>query len=173
MKNWIKTISSAAAPAVMLICAGWYVYDSFIRQMPTDALSDFRWYYLAADHVLDGESPYLSEGYIYPPFLAFVLTPLAYLEYVPARWVWFLVSHACLLAAAWLIWRELGYNRLAGCVVAAVWAFGGAARESLALGQVGPNWPCCWRQHTRSAGAGQASVSEPASLSKSSPACSA
>lgn len=138
MKNWIKTISSAAAPAVMLICAGWYVYDSFIRQMPTDALSDFRWYYLAADHVLDGESPYLSEGYIYPPFLAFVLTPLAYLEYVPARWVWFLVSHTCLLAAAWLVWRELGYNRLAGCVVAAVWAFGGAARESLALGQVGP-----------------------------------
>jgi Glycosyltransferase family 87 len=122
----------------MLICAGWYVYDSFIRQMPTAALSDFRWYYLAADHVLDGDSPYLSEGYIYSPFLAFVLTPLAYLQYVPARWVWFLLSHACLLAAAWLIWRELGADRLAGCVVAMVWALGGAAAESLALGQVGP-----------------------------------
>jgi hypothetical protein len=121
----------------MLICAGWYVYDSFIRQMPTAALSDFRWYYLAADHVLDGDSPYLSEGYIYSPFLAFVLTPLAYLQYVPARWVWFLVSHACLVGAAWLIWRELGSDRLAGCVVAMVWALGGAAGESLALGQVG------------------------------------
>jgi len=137
MKKLTKLLC-AAAPAAMLACAGWYVYDSFIKQMPTAALSDFRWYYLAADHVLDGESPYLSEGYIYPPFLACVLTPLAYLEYVPARWVWFLVSHACLLAAAWLIWRELGSNRLAGCVVATVWALGGAAGESLALGQIGP-----------------------------------
>ncbi len=122
----------------MLACAGWYAYDSFFKQMPTSALSDFRWYYLAADHVLDGDSPYLSEGYIYSPFLAFVLTPLAYLEYVPARWVWFLVSHTCLLAAAWIIWRELGADRLAGCVIAIVWTLGGAAGESLALGQVGP-----------------------------------
>jgi hypothetical protein len=133
--NWFLR---SIAPAVMLLCAGWYVYDSFIKQMPTAALSDFRWYYLAADHILDGESPYLSEGYIYPPFLACVLTPLAYLEYVPARWVWFLASHACLLVAAWLIWRELGSNRLAGCVVAMVWALGAAAGESLALGQIGP-----------------------------------
>lgn len=138
MKHWTKFLLPAAAWVAMFACAGWYAYDSFIKQMPTDALSDFRWYYLAADHVLDGDSPYLSEGYIYPPFLAFVLTPFAYLEYVPARWVWFLLSHACLLAAAWLIWRELGSNRLAGCVIAMVWAFGGAAGESLALGQVGP-----------------------------------
>ena len=41
-------------------------------------------------------------------------------------------------AAAWLIWRKLGSDRLAGCMVAAVWALGGAAGESLALGQVGP-----------------------------------
>lgn len=67
-----------------------------------------------------------------------MLTPLAYLQYVPARWVWFLLSHACLLTAAWLIWRELTSNRLAGCVVAIVWALGGAAGESLALGQIGP-----------------------------------
>jgi alpha-1,2-mannosyltransferase len=122
----------------MLICAGWYVYDSFIKQMPSAAISDFSWYYLAADHVLYGESPYLAVGYIYSPFLACVLAPLAYLEYLPARWVWFLVSHACLLAAAWLIWRHLGSDRLACCVVAMVWALGAAADESLALGQIGP-----------------------------------
>jgi hypothetical protein len=122
----------------MLLCAGWYVYDSFIEQMPSAGLSDFRWYYLAAQHVAHGESPYLSEGYLYPPILAYSLTPLAALEYLPARWVWFLVSHACLLVAAWLIWRHLGADRLAGCVVAIVWALGGAAAESLALGQIGP-----------------------------------
>jgi alpha-1,2-mannosyltransferase len=127
-----------AAPVVMLLCAGWYVYDAFIEQMPNASLSDFRWYYLAAQHVAHGESPYLSEGYLYPPVLAYSLTPLAALEYVPARWAWFLISHACLLAAAWLIWRHLGADRLAGCIVAIVWALGGAAAESLALGQIGP-----------------------------------
>jgi len=129
---------SIAAYAVIALCAARYIDLSFIRQVPTAALSDFRWYYLAADHVLYGESPYLSEGYIYPPFLACVLTPLAYLDYVPARWVWFVFSHACLLAAAWLIWWALGADLLAACVVAIVWAFGDAAGESLALGQVGP-----------------------------------
>jgi hypothetical protein len=122
----------------MLLCAAWYVYDSFIDQAPTASLSDFRWYYLAARHVVHGESPYLSEGYLYSPLLACLVTPLAFLEYVPARWVWFLISQACLLAAAWLIWRHLGADRLAGCVVAMVWAFGGAAGESLGLGQIGP-----------------------------------
>jgi Glycosyltransferase family 87 len=127
-----------AAPAVMLLCAGWYIYDAFIEQMPNASLSDFRWYYLAARHVAHGGSPYLSAGYLYPPILAYSLAPLAALEYVPARWIWFLLSHACLLAAAWLIWRHLGADRLAGCVVAIVWALGGAAAESLALGQLGP-----------------------------------
>lgn len=129
---------SRAAPAVMVLCAGWYVYQSFIEQAPNAGLSDFRWYYLAAQHVAHGESPYLSEGYLYSPLLAFLVTPLSFLEYVPARWVWFLISHACLLAAAWLIWRHLGADRLAGCVVAIVWAFGGAAGESLQLGQISP-----------------------------------
>jgi hypothetical protein len=55
------------------------------------------------------------------------LTPLAPLGYVTARWVWSLFSHACLLAAAWLIWRQLGSDRMAGIIVAAVWAFGAAA----------------------------------------------
>jgi alpha-1,2-mannosyltransferase len=127
-----------AAPAVMILCAGWYVYHSVIQQAPTASLSDFRWYYLAARHITHGESPYLAEGYLYSPLLACLITPLAFLEYVPARWIWFLISHACLLSAAWLIWRHLGGGRLAGCIVAIVWAFGGAAAESLSLGQIGP-----------------------------------
>jgi len=124
---------------VTLLCAGWYVYDSFIQKIPHDTLSAFRWYYLAAQHVLHGESPYLSAGYIYSPFLSCLLAPLAGLHYVPAFWVWFLASHACLLAAAWLIWRHLGSDCLAASVVALVWALGAAAGESLALGQIGPD----------------------------------
>jgi hypothetical protein len=122
----------------VLLCAAWYFHDSFWDQMPNAGLSDFRCYYLAAQHVARGESPYLAEGYLYPPLLACLLLPLAPLDYVPARWVWFLFSHACLLAAAWLIWRHLGSDSVAACIVAVIWALGAAAGESLELGQIGP-----------------------------------
>jgi hypothetical protein len=120
------------------LCAAWYLRASFFDQLPSSSLSDFSWYHLAAQHVAHGRSPFLSAGYLYPPLLAFLLLPLAPLDYVTARWVWFLFSHACLLAAAWWMWRRLGADRTAACVVALVWAFGGAAGESLSLGQVGP-----------------------------------
>jgi Glycosyltransferase family 87 len=122
----------------VLLCAGWYLRDSFLDQMPTAGLSDFRCYYLAAQHVARGESPYLSDGYLYPPLLACALTPLAPLSYVPARWVWFLFSHICLLAAAWLTWRQLGPDWKAAGIVAVVWSLGAAAGESVSLGQIGP-----------------------------------
>jgi len=130
-------LTRVAALLFVILCAGWYVRDSFAH-IPDSGPSDFRWYYLAAQHVARGESPYLAAGYLYPPFLACLMTPLAALDYVPARWVCFLFSHACLLTAAWLTWRHLGSDWTAGCVVALVWALGGAAGESLALGQTGP-----------------------------------
>jgi hypothetical protein len=133
-----KWLSRVAAPAIVILCAGWYLHDSFLDQMPTAGLSDFRCYYLAAQHVARGESPYLSDSYLYPPLLACLLTPLAALDYLPARWLWFLFSHACLLAAAWLIWRYLGSDWMAAAIVAVVWALGAAAGESLQLGQIGP-----------------------------------
>jgi hypothetical protein len=80
----------------------------------------------------------LTEGYIYPPLLAELLTPLAALSYVAARWAWFLFSQLCMLAAAWLMWKHMGRDWLAACSIAFVWALGGAAVESLALGQLGP-----------------------------------
>ena len=138
MATLTKLFARVAAPAIVLLCAGWYIHDSFVDQMPTAGLSDFRCYYLAAQHVAHGESPYLADGYLYPPLLACALTPLAALDYLPARWVWFLFSHVCLLMAAWLIWRHLGSDWLAASVVAIVWALGAAAGESLQLGQIGP-----------------------------------
>jgi hypothetical protein len=137
-RSLTKWLSRAAAPTVVSLCAAWYFHDSFLDQMPNASLSDFRCYYLAAQHVVRGESPYLAEGYLYPPLLACLLTPLAPLDYVPARWVWFLFSHVCLLAAALLIWRHLGSDWIAACTVAVVWAMGAAAGESLSLGQIGP-----------------------------------
>lgn len=101
-------------------------------------LSDFFFYYRAAQQIRAGASPFSSYGYIYPPLLAGLLTPLASLDYVTARQVWFVFSQLCLLAAAGIVWRALGRDWLAACSVAFVWAAGEAAWESLLYGQIGP-----------------------------------
>jgi len=122
-----------------LLCAAWYFYETIWNVIPSlSRPSDFTLYYEAAQNVLAGRSPFVTEGYIYPPLLAILLTPLATLSYVAARWVWFAFSQLCLITAAWLIWKLLGRDLTAACSIAFVWAFGGAAVESLALGQLGP-----------------------------------
>lgn len=99
--------------------------------------SDFRWYYLAAHYILEGHSPYLATGYIYPPLTAFLFTPLASIDYVLARRVWWVLSQIFLLTAGCTLWRRLGADWRSACVVGFVWASGGAAEESIALGQIG------------------------------------
>ncbi len=47
-------------------------------------------------------------------------------------------SQLCLLTAAWLTWKAIGRDWMAACTVAFIWAVGGAAEESLGLGQPGP-----------------------------------
>jgi hypothetical protein len=122
-----------------LFCAAWYFHATVWNIIPQlSRPSDFTLYYAAARDILAGRSPFVTEGYIYPPLLASLLTPLAALSYVAARWVWFLVSQLCLLSAAWLMWKHMGRDWTAACSIAFVWVFGGAAVESLALGQLGP-----------------------------------
>jgi len=126
-----------------LLCAAWYFYKTVWNVIPQlGRPSDFTLYYQAAQNILAGRSPFVTEGYIYPPLFACLLTPLAGLSYIAARWIWFLFSQAFLLAAAWLLWkafaRDGGRDWTAACTIAFVWALGGAAVESLALGQLGP-----------------------------------
>ena len=122
----------------LILCAGWYTYDTILTQLPQDTGSDFRVYYLAARHVLHGESPFLVDGYIYPPLLALLMAPLGAFGHLTARWVWFVFSNGCLLLAAWLVYRYLGRGLLAACWVALVWAGGRAGGEAVGMGQVGP-----------------------------------
>ena len=110
-------------------------------RQPVPALTapgDFAHYYRAGQAILHGASPFGDPEYLYPPLVAFAAAPLALADLTTARWIWFLISQGCLLAAAVLIWRASGRTWSAACCVAAVWAFGGAAEESLALGQIGP-----------------------------------
>ena len=130
-------------PATILFlvcCAAYYLKMNLADQLPgiTDSPSDFTQYYRAARCVLAAQSPYTNAEYLYPPALAFLLAPMALTDYVTARRIWFWSSQAFLLMAAFLAWRALGPDRIAACCVAGVWALGGAAWESLALGQLGP-----------------------------------
>jgi len=120
----------------LLVSAAWYIYDNILHELPNAGRSDFTWYYLASRAILHGQSPYVSE-YNYPPLLAFLLTPICWLDYLTARWIWFVFSQLSLAAAAWLMWRRLGRDWLAACLIALVWAGGGAAGESFGFGQIG------------------------------------
>jgi hypothetical protein len=126
------------AIAFVALCAIWYCKQNIINVIPTPGLSDFRFYYYAAQHVLEGESPYLTADYVYPPLLACVLTPLALFDYFTARWIWFVFSHAFFLAAAYLLWRRMGRDWTATAVIAFVWSAGWAAQDSFPTGQPDP-----------------------------------
>jgi hypothetical protein len=126
--------------AFVTCCAFWYLRVTVWKVIPElDARpSDYRAYYDASRNVLAGRSPYTDVNYIYPPLAALLNTPLALLDYVPARRIWFVLSQGMLLIAAWLMWRISGRSWPAACWIALVWAAGGSAGESLALGQLGP-----------------------------------
>lgn len=122
-----------------MICAAWYVKANLLFPMRyLSSESDFSAYYRAAKAVLSGQSPYENPAYFYPPVFAFLTAPFGLTDYVTARWIWFAVSQVFLLSAAWLLWRASGRSRIALCSIAVVWAFGGAAQESLNVGQIGP-----------------------------------
>jgi hypothetical protein len=122
----------------LVACALWYWKQNVLNVLPNPGPSDFRYYYYAAQHVLHGESPFLIQDYVYPPLLALALTPVARFDYYTARWIWFIFSHACFLAAAFLLWRRIGRDWTAACVIAFVWSAGWAAQDGFPTGQPDP-----------------------------------
>jgi hypothetical protein len=76
---------------------------------------DFSDFYLAAHAVLSGKSPYQIDlppgwlGYVYPPLLAWLMTPLTLLPVAVAVSLWALLSVLFVVAALWVLgvrdWR--------------------------------------------------------------------
>jgi Glycosyltransferase family 87 len=137
MRLWL---TATLTLCILLVCANTYYEKTIESRLPilNPAPSDFLPYHQAAQHIVHGESPFLADGYIYPPLLAFLLTPLGPLDYVTARRIWFAISQLLLIASAVLLWRRFGRDWASACCIAIVWSLGGAAAESLALGQVTP-----------------------------------
>lgn len=124
---------------VVALCLFLYIRTSILSPIPTlRTQTDFSAYFHAAQHVLDGVSPYNDPVFFYPPLLAFFMIPFALIDYVSARWVWFILSHLLLIGSGGLLWRFMSGGRVALCCIAGIWALGGAFPETLKQGQLSP-----------------------------------
>jgi alpha-1,2-mannosyltransferase len=122
-----------------ILFLGLYVYRNGVVVWPFLFRSegDFVHFHTAGRALLEGASPY-AKWLAYPPLLPLLMVPFGALDFEAARIAWFLVGHACILGAALLLWRPLGADMAAFAAITAVWALGGAAQETLGLGQVTP-----------------------------------
>lgn len=140
-RKWTPSqlLGNSFCALIVLVCILVYVRKSIVPVIPTLAgTSDFSAYFYAADDLLHGRSPYSNPVFFYPPLLAFLMIPLALVDYVAARWIWFVLSHLLLIDAGIVLWRGMGRGRIALCCIASVWALGGAINETLRQGQLSP-----------------------------------
>lgn len=92
--------------AVAVLLSGLY----FARESGTDPEvygNDFNVYYHAAREVIAGRDPYQRSlgdwtPYIYPPLFAELMVPFALLPLPVAAYIWFLISAASIVGAAWM-----------------------------------------------------------------------
>jgi alpha-1,2-mannosyltransferase len=97
---------------VIIILAGGIYFARRSGSDPRIYTNDFNVYYHAAREVMAGRDPYQdslrpSTPYLYPPLLSEVILPLALLPLPVAAYVWYLLSVASILSAAWMA-AELG-----------------------------------------------------------------
>jgi alpha-1,2-mannosyltransferase len=92
--------------ALAAVVSGFY-FAGKSGSNPDAYSNDFNVYYHAAREVIAGRDPYQHSlgdwtPYIYPPLLAELIVPLAILPLPVAAYVWFLISAASIVAAAWM-----------------------------------------------------------------------
>jgi hypothetical protein len=86
-----------------VLCGGIY-FAKRSGANPQEYKNDFNVYYFAAQEIAAGRTPYensLGEWtpYLYPPLLAELLVPLAFLPLPMAAYLWFLINATALIAA--------------------------------------------------------------------------
>jgi len=149
LRRWALMTAAALFVALLVIGCGMRVVA--IVSGSVGDLDDFRQYWGGASSIVSGEKLYSWAGegvqveldhYKYPPVLAFLLAPMAWLvaDYGTARWAWLGFSVLCLALGAVLLWRTTGLRAdgpralalvaLLSILFATVWALG--------LGQLSP-----------------------------------
>lgn len=138
--------------AVMILAAkivGRWYYDPALWALAGWSVPpDFSDFYLAAEAVLSGRSPYQVDlpqgwlGFVYPPLLAWVMAPLTLLSVPVAVSLWAFLSVLFVMAALWL----LGVRDWRCYPVALLWPFN---REAIEFGAIDSLLvlavAACWR----------------------------
>jgi hypothetical protein len=139
-RRWIAvamtTIAVAAALVVFAKLVGRVYYDPAVAAVAgSGSVPDFGVFYLAADAVRHLGDPYALGlpqgwlGYVYPPLLAFAMTPLTLLPFQTAVTVWALLSILSIVVAL----RILGVRDWRCYPIALLWPF---TREALEFGTI-------------------------------------
>ena len=117
------------------IVGRWY-YDPALSALAGWSVPpDFSDFVLAADAVRSGASPYAIDlpagwlGYVYPPLLAWLVTPLTFLSMPVAVSLWAVLSVLFVVAALWI----LGVRDWRCYPVALLWPFN---REAIEFGTI-------------------------------------
>ena len=108
--HWLRI----ALPYAVFAIFSWLIYGVPRRMLGSsgDSLNrryrDFLEFYSGAEALLKGNNIYTAGylGYIYPPLLAFLMTPLAMLSIAQAAWVWLAIKICLLAACGWLGAKE-------------------------------------------------------------------
>lgn len=111
-KHRLSVVHLMLAFMIIIIPAGGIYFASRSGSDPRIYTNDFNVYYHAAREVMAGRDPYQdslrpSTPYLYPPLLSEAILPLALLPLPVAAYVWYLLSVASILSAAWMA-AELG-----------------------------------------------------------------
>lgn len=83
-----------------------------LLRIPSGKMIDFKHFYFAAQALIMHHDLYSSGtgGYIYPPFFAFLIIPLAFFSYSIATSIWLLINLVLICTILWL-----GFLTLAKC----------------------------------------------------------
>ena len=80
---------------IMVVALSCYCAIVFLKILMAGGNMDFYHFYEGSRALIEGKNLYLSGrgGYIYPPFFAFILMPIAYLPYQSACVVWLFINY--------------------------------------------------------------------------------
>jgi hypothetical protein len=141
-RRWIRiaaavVLGGAAAVLTAKIVGRWYYDPALWALAGWSVPPDFADFYLAAEAVLRGHSPYQLDlppgwlGYVYPPLLAWLMTPLTLLPVPVAVSAWAVLSVLFVVAALW----TLGVRDWRCYPVALLWPFN---RSAIEFGDIEP-----------------------------------
>jgi hypothetical protein len=108
----VRRFAALAVPALVCI---WLLYSvarhigGTTGMLPWERFRDFYEFFEGARALVAGQDIYAVGhlGFIYPPLLAFLLSPFAWLPIQAAAWVWSALHFALLGASVYLIAREV------------------------------------------------------------------